>query len=415
MTMRHDELVSKFSQSVGVEKAADIVEEALSELGIEPAESYENRDVRDVCEVIQHRNSGYVSVIANELRVHKQAEERFEALLENIPDPAVVVGFDDGEPVVTSVNAAFESAFGYGSAVAGERLLDLIVPSDATDAARAEARDQWMMTGSRDEREVERETAEGEVRTFLCRSVVVTRETGEVEGYGVYTDITDRKRREQQLEHQNEQLERLVNVVSHDLRNPLSVANGHAELLLERCDDGTVAEHAEAIVGAQDRMETLIEDLLTLARQGRRVGETDAVSLERVCRDAWANVATGDAALVVEADGWTVEADRERLCGLFENLFRNAVEHGGDGLEVRVGTVSRGAGGDGFFVEDDGRGIPEDVRDDVLERGFTTNESGTGFGLSIVESIAEAHGWEVSVTESEDGGARFEITGVVRE
>ncbi|MFW5938757.1 MAG: sensor histidine kinase, partial [Halanaeroarchaeum sp.] len=102
-----------------------------------------------------------------------------------------------------------------------------------------------------------------------------------------------------------------------------------------------------------------------------------------------------------------VLANPGRLKRLLDNLFRNAAEHGGDG--VVVGDIS-----DGFYVADDGPGIPADQRDEVFESGHSTSESGTGFGLAIVQRIAEAHGWDVSLTESETGGARFEFTGVDR-
>ena len=64
---------------------------------------------------------------------------------------------------------------------------------------------------------------------------------------------------------------------------------------------------------------------------------------------------------------------------------------------------------EGFYVENDGVGIPPDEREHVFESGFSTSETGTGFGLSIAREIAEVHGWEISVTESEAGGARFEV------
>ena len=85
----------------------------------------------------------------------------------------------------------------------------------------------------------------------------------------------------------------------------------------------------------------------------------------------------------------------------------DAVEQVGDAVTVRVGrTVDR----PGIWVADDGPGIPEGLQSDVFERGYTTAEDGTGYGLSIVSQIADAHGWEVAVTESDGGGARFEIT-----
>jgi signal transduction histidine kinase len=113
-----------------------------------------------------------------------------------------------------------------------------------------------------------------------------------------------------------------------------------------------------------------------------------------------------------------VEGDPDRLLHVFENLFRNAVEHGGPDVTVRVGPISRPAFeagknvGSGFFVADDGPGIPEERRETVFEAGHTTHSEGTGLGLSIVEQFVEAHGWSIRVTESADGGARFEVTGV---
>jgi signal transduction histidine kinase len=77
-------------------------------------------------------------------------------------------------------------------------------------------------------------------------------------------------------------------------------------------------------------------------------------------------------------------------------------------------TVSVGDLEDGFYVADDGSGIPDDVRDSVFDAGFTTSSDGTGFGLNIVEAVANAHDWTVSIEESESGGARFEIRGVDR-
>jgi signal transduction histidine kinase len=87
--------------------------------------------------------------------------------------------------------------------------------------------------------------------------------------------------------------------------------------------------------------------------------------------------------------------------------MRNAVEHTSQDVTVTVGELE-----EGFYVEDDGSGIPEDSRDDVFDAGHTTTDEGTGFGLSIVKEVAEAHGWEVSIAEGSEGGARFEITNV---
>ncbi|MFB6354021.1 MAG: ATP-binding protein [Halobacteriales archaeon] len=218
------------------------------------------------------------------------------------------------------------------------------------------------------------------------------------------TDVTEREGYRRELERQNERLDQFATMVSHDLRNPLSVAMGRLELEREEHD----SENLEAVARALDRMEALIDDVLQLARQGQPISDTETVQLSAVATRCWDVVDTGEADLVVE-DDLTFSADPDRLQQLLENLYRNAVEHGGPGVTVRVGALDRRRG---FYVADDGPGIPEADRAEVFDAGYTTDESGTGFGLAIVEEIVEAHGWTVRVTESADGGAQFEITGV---
>jgi signal transduction histidine kinase len=212
--------------------------------------------------------------------------------------------------------------------------------------------------------------------------------------------ILERREHQQELEDQNERLDEFASVVSHDLRNPLTVADGYLEVARESGEDA----HFERIATAHDRMGSLIEDVLALARQGKAVGDVRPVSLSNIAEVAWNTVETNDAELVTDGELGPVEADASRLEQLFENLFRNALEHGGESVTVRIGRSERG-----FFVADDGPGVPENDREAVFEHGHTTSEEGTGFGLSIVATIAEAHGWTIAATESDTGGARFEI------
>ncbi|PSP72776.1 hypothetical protein BRC86_11865 [Halobacteriales archaeon QS_3_64_16] len=212
--------------------------------------------------------------------------------------------------------------------------------------------------------------------------------------------ILERREHQQELEGQNERLGEFASVVSHDLRNPLTVADGYLEVARESGEDA----HFEKIATAHDRMGSLIEDVLALTRQGKAVGDVRPVSLSNIAEAAWNTVETNDAELVTDGELETVEDDASRLEQLFENLFRNALEHGGKSVTVRVGRSERG-----FFIADEGPGIPEDERESVFEHGHTTSAEGTGLGLSIVATIAEAHGWTVAVSESESDGARFEI------
>ncbi|MFB6222917.1 MAG: PAS domain-containing sensor histidine kinase, partial [Haloarcula sp.] len=226
-----------------------------------------------------------------------------------------------------------------------------------------------------------------------------------IEGFVVNSrDITDRKEKQRELQRQNERLERFASIISHDLRNPLSVAQGRLTLLRDECD----SEQLDTIEQAHERMAQLINDVLSLARGGKPNLETDTVGLTAIAERSWQTVATDEATLQIETEQ-TIRADPSRLQQLFENLFRNAVEHGKNGVTVTVDCRHEEAA---FTITDDGPGIPEDERNSVFKIGYSTTENGTGFGLPIVHEIVQEHEWEINVTESEDGGTRFEITGV---
>lgn len=224
---------------------------------------------------------------------------------------------------------------------------------------------------------------------------------------GIMRDVTYRVEREQRLERQNEQLERFAGYVSHDLRDPLNTARTTIALMRAAEDDTDREQYVSDLEELLGRMESLIEDVLTLAQGGRVVGEPEPVPLETVVNDAWRT--TGDDAATLEVTGaTTIDADRERLLALLENLLGNAVQHGSSGsgssTHVEVGVTD-----DGFYVADDGPGIPDADREQVFERGYTTAEAGSGLGLDIVRTIAGAHDWTVEATQSDAGGARIDV------
>jgi methyl-accepting chemotaxis protein len=211
----------------------------------------------------------------------------------------------------------------------------------------------------------------------------------------------------EEVQRQNERMETVSGVLSHDLRNPLTVAKGRAELVDEETPE---SPHVEPIVDALERMDAIVEDALVLAR-GAAAADPRTVEIETHARAAWRRVETGGAALDV-ASSDAVVADPDLLDHVFENLFRNSAEHGGD--EVASLTVTVRATETGFVVADDGSGIPPADRESVFEAGYTTNKAGggTGFGLAIVSRVAHLHDWTVTVDESESGGAQFRFDGV---
>jgi len=248
-------------------------------------------------------------------------------------------------------------------------------------------------------------TKSGERIPHELTGVRLTDSEGDVLGFaGVGRDLRDRREYERQLEQRNKRLEEFASIISHDLRNPLNVAQGRLDLAQDDCD----SKHLDAVGDAQSRIQQLIEELLTLAREGEIALNPEAVSLPDLAQESWQGVMTEDAVLSIEEEA-TVWADESSLRQIFENLFRNAIEHSGQNVTVRVGLLDEE---DGFYVADDGPGIPAIERTTVFKSGVTTSEDGIGAGLSIVMRVADAHDWDVRVTESSDGGARFEITEV---
>jgi PAS domain S-box-containing protein len=248
------------------------------------------------------------------------------------------------------------------------------------------------------------------------RATPITDDSGRQIGWTLLLqDVSERVRRERDLEAQVEKLDRFASIVSHDLRNPINVARGYIQQTQATGDLDNLDKSLDAV----DRMDAIIEDVLALTRGGEEVTEPRPVSLQSLARETWGVVDTGAADLEV-TDDTQIVADPDRLRRLLENLFRNSIEHGveptGDDKPFAAGhTVTVGVHEDEgtsvtVSVADNGVGIPPDRHEQVFEDGYTTG--GTGLGLTIVEQIAGAHGWTVDLTDSPEGGASFELHGV---
>ncbi|WP_436901568.1 PAS domain S-box protein [Halovenus halobia] len=324
----------------------------------------------------------------------------FRSLVENGSDAIVSI---DTESTVLYANQAVERVFGYEpEELVGEELTVLM--PERFRSKHFNAVDRYLDTG---ERQLDwnsiRLPAKHKDGHEVPLSITFEEHTYEGKRIfsGIMRDISEEVERQRELERQNERLEQFASLVSHDLRDPLQAAK--ATTAVARAGDEEALEELEDI---HDRMEALIEDVLTLAKQGRSVGETESIPLSTVAEAAWSTAGSESATLELADSLPTVSADTERLRTLFENLFRNALEHGSESATVSVAELDEAPG---FYVADDGPGFEDADPAELFTYGYTTNEDGTGFGLSIVAEIAEAHGWEVTATESEDGGARFEV------
>jgi PAS domain S-box-containing protein len=440
--------VSEFMPAEDVERGAEIISEILSD----PEKTrgrFEMRGVRPEGDVRRYENNmavitdedgsfaGSVGII-RDITDRKRREQALEELNEATRE---FIDAADKESVAEAAVETAQSAL--GMEISGlwlyEESADALSPVAHTDAAEAKLGESPSYTG--DESLSWRAFQTGEMRvvenldgaqrlynpeTDLESEIIVplgdhgvmnlatTESSGfsdsdvslaQILGNSVEAALSsaDReqrlRRRREEVDEQNERLSEFVGVVSHDLRKPLTVADGHLELADEH------DEHVAAARDAISRGQALIDDLLTLAQQAE-VDETEPVSLPSLLERCWEPIDGHEATLTVESER-PVMADRRQLEQLLANLLRNAVDHGGPDVTIRVGALA-----DGFYVEDDGPGVPETHRSEVFEAGYSTAEEGTGFGLRIVEQVADAHGWDITLTEGADGGARFEITGV---
>ena len=261
--------------------------------------------------------------------------------------------------------------------------------------------------------EVRVRTASDEVRWLRLQGVPETVGDEVVSLRGTAQDITERKAREEQLEatvgqleDKNARLDNFASMLAHELRNPVAIGQIYSKQLANGPNPDALAYVREAF----DRIEDMVDVMLVLTRGQEAVDERSPIDLGGVARDAWGDVDAPDADLVTTVDD-VIEADETYVQHLFRNLFENAVKHGGRDVTVTVGDL---ADGDGFYVADDGTGIPPEVRDAVFDEGYTTaaDNGGTGLGLAFVQKLAEVYDWDCCVTESEAGGARFEFRSI---
>ncbi|MFC6974374.1 histidine kinase N-terminal 7TM domain-containing protein [Halomicroarcula sp. GCM10025709] len=347
----------------------------------------------------------------------------YERVFRSLDDPIVVIA-PDGR--IIDANDAARTVLGSGAAVEG-RPATAVLPDELHDAGT-------LCLDFGETIECAQRYA-GQSRRYLGRRQPIASDTNGVERGSIVTltEITARVERNRELEQlskqarrKNEQLERMAGVISHDMAAPLSTAEKTLSLL--RSDladpDPPVEQSLDDLASVHDRLRGFAENLPRLARESVDVQTTDEYDLEAVVQAAWNTVDTGTLELTV-TDSRSIHADRGRLQQVFENLFRNTVQHATIGdhtvttttrtgqassneqasaTTVRVGTCERGV-----FVEDDGPGISPKQRETVFEYGMSTADS-SGFGLAIVRTIVEAHGWEIDVADSGSEGARFEIT-----
>ena len=402
--IKDEQAVERAEQELGRLLSSDGPESAVFEVTIHPREGdpIVCEDNMGVLPYDGDQFNGSVGTLRN-ITEQKARDRELETVHSQYR--TLVANFPDGAVFLFDTDLEYVQAGGQELAAVGLSAEDVIgkTPQDLFPAEIAEETVRYYTKTL--EGTSHRFKQEYAGKQYGVQTVPVRTNNGEIAyGMAVSTNITKEAERRKQLKRQKKQLEEFASVISHDLQSPLSVAEGRLELAQETCE----SDHLARAVDAINRSQALIDDLLILARQDENVAEVHPIALKDIAQRSWQTVDTKQATLEFTFDAKaTIEADQSRLRELFENLYRNAIEHGGNDVTVSVGTMN-----EGFYVADTGFGIPESDRMEVFEAGYSTSEDGTGFGLRIVKQIVDAHGWDITVTESNQGGARFDITGV---
>ncbi|WP_121821090.1 PAS domain-containing protein [Halostella salina] len=223
-------------------------------------------------------------------------------------------------------------------------------------------------------------------------------ESGELDHFvGFQEDVTSRR-------ELIEEFTSLGGVLAHDMQNPLQTIRGRLELAIE--DDET--EHVEAAMSSLERAEQLVDDVAGVLRSGTIVGEREEIDVGHIAAGVWEALdrCSEDDAIEIR-DSPTVRADGDAVRRMLDNVLGNSLEHGETPVKVRVGELE-----DGFYIEDNGPGIPEENREQVFEQGFSTKDTGdeTGMGMASLRQIVLAHGWRIDIADADElDGVRFEI------
>jgi len=336
----------------------------------------------------------------------RESEQRYRTLAEHFPNGAVMLIGADGR-YRTVAGAAFDDIDIDPERLEGERV------EAAANGPPGISEDVTAAIETALDGEASRIEAEYAGRIYDVQTIPI-REDGTVTGaMSLSVEVTERKRREEELEAERARLEFLNRLIRHNLLNSLNVVDARLELL-----DGEVAEaqagHLDTARARTAEMIDLVETIRTLTTSV--VGDDE--DLEPVDVDAVVAEETEIAAAsypeaefeLRRANGATALAD-DLLEEVFENLLANAVQHNDQETpRVRVET----AVGDETVrvrVADNGPGVPPELQAEIFGKGTKSFDSpGTGFGLHLSREIIDTYGGDIAVDDAEDGGAVFTVT-----
>lgn len=326
--------------------------------------------------------------------------DRFRHLFENLQDAIVEFEFEDGAPIIRTVNEAFCSLFGVDAdEVVGTDLNDRIVPNERQ--SQSSRFDRRTATGKSNYAIVDRRTEDG-VQTLLYRGIPYQ---GGDRGFAVYADLTDEIRQERELAVLNR-------VLQHNVRSHVETLVDHAETLLDALEDPELADTAAAVhesALALDRTSTEARDIERALDADPSLTATD---LDGVVETALADVPlTNRATVHVEIDDVSPVMTGGHLDRALAALVDNAIRYAETATpNVRI-TAHEGDGSVTVTVSDDGPGLPETEREVLTGKmSVTPLDHGSGLGLWLVRWIVTAYGGDVTYADGANGGSDITLT-----
>ena len=250
-------------------------------------------------------------------------------------------------------------------------------------------------------------TVDGTPRFYLVTETSFTLGQANIGQVLMFSDVTSIERQRRELERHNEQLEEFAQGIRHELRNSLQVIRSRVAAAGAALDDGSVSLAKDSLTAASDRtgrMDRTVSDLATLAQYGQTVGGLSEVSFRRTAEAAWERAETGNLEVSIENDG-DIAADSTRLQSLFESAFEFAFYNEASSVVVELTD-------DGFAITDDGTRPADDDLHKLFDYGHAVPNAEAGMALPNVETLAEVHGWSLSVDDTYRDGIRLEIRGV---
>jgi len=351
----------------------------------------------------------------------RQSEERSRQIVETAYDPFVSI---DAEGRVLDWNTQAKTTFGWThEEVLGKTLAELIVPPQHRAAHRDGIR-RYLATGEGPvlNSRIEITALHRDGHEFPVELTVWPVHTsGGCNFHAFVHDITRRKKAEAEIHSKNQDLETLLYVTSHDLREPLRAIENFSRLVCERYADKLDAkgkDFLERVVAGAQRLDRLIEDVLTLSRVQRTVEPAEAVDSGEIVADVLRHleprIRETQAVVNVAEKLPAIFADRRWATQAVQNLVSNALKYTAEGEapQVEIGGF-KGPEGVGLMVRDRGMGVPPESADRIFQlfqRAVSRNIEGTGAGLAIVKRVAERHGGRAWVRPRDGGGSEFIIT-----